>query len=37
MQQLIYEHDPEYGMICEDTGLGYSRTDQLVFVRIQQQ
>jgi phenylpyruvate tautomerase PptA (4-oxalocrotonate tautomerase family) len=34
--QIITQHEP-YEMICEDTGLGYKRTEKLVFVQIFQQ
>jgi len=34
--QIITQHEP-YEMICEDTGLGYKRTEKLVFVHIFQQ
>lgn len=34
--QIITQHEP-YEMICEDTGLGYRRTEKLVFLHIFQQ
>lgn len=34
--QILTQHEP-YEMICEDTGLGYERTEKLVFVQIFQQ
>lgn len=34
--QIITQHEP-YEMICEDTGLGYERTEKLVFIQIFQQ
>ena len=34
--QIITQHEP-YEMICEDTGLGYQRTEKLVVVQIFQQ
>lgn len=34
--QIITQHEP-YEMICEDTNLGFTRTDKLVFIQIFQQ
>jgi hypothetical protein len=34
--QIITQHEP-YEMICEDTGLGFERTEKLVFIQIFQQ
>ena len=34
--QIITQHEP-YELICDDTGLGYTRTDKLVFIQIFQQ
>lgn len=34
--QIITQHEP-YEMICEDTALGYKRTERLVFVHVFQQ
>lgn len=34
--QIITQHEP-YEMICEDTGLGYTRTDKLLFIQVFQQ
>ncbi|KAB8659303.1 hypothetical protein FH972_026192 [Carpinus fangiana] len=34
--QIITQHEP-YEMICEDTNLGFERTDKLVFIQIFQQ
>lgn len=34
--QIITQHEP-YEMIMEDTGLGYTRTNDLVFVQVFQQ
>lgn len=34
--QIISQHEPGE-LICEDTGLGYNRTDKLVIIQILQQ
>jgi phenylpyruvate tautomerase PptA (4-oxalocrotonate tautomerase family) len=34
--QIITQHEP-YELICEDTNLGFTRTDKLVFIQIFQQ
>ncbi|EME44945.1 hypothetical protein DOTSEDRAFT_170021 [Dothistroma septosporum NZE10] len=34
--QIITQHDPDE-LICEDTNLGFKRTDKLVFIQIFQQ
>lgn len=34
--QIITQHEP-YEIICEDTNLGFERTDKLVFIQIFQQ
>ncbi|KAK5129560.1 hypothetical protein LTR08_003146 [Meristemomyces frigidus] len=34
--QIITQHEP-YELICEDTGLGFKRTEKLVFIQIFQQ
>ncbi|PQE25456.1 4-oxalocrotonate tautomerase protein [Rutstroemia sp. NJR-2017a BBW] len=34
--QIITQHEP-YEIICEDTGLGFERTEKLVFIQIFQQ
>lgn len=34
--QIISQHEP-YELICEDTNLGYTRTDNLVIIQILQQ
>ncbi|TVY27544.1 putative tautomerase YrdN [Lachnellula hyalina] len=34
--QIITQHEP-YEIICEDTNLGFQRTDKLVFIQIFQQ
>ncbi|KXT15359.1 hypothetical protein AC579_2208 [Pseudocercospora musae] len=34
--QIITQHDPDE-LICEDTELGFTRTDRLVFIQIFQQ
>ncbi|KAI9372173.1 Tautomerase/MIF [Aspergillus egyptiacus] len=34
--QIITQHEP-YEMICEDTDLGFTRTNDLVFIQIFQQ